>query len=633
MNYTTTRLRPTRSYPTYQFYAQIDAKSLRTNDVFHICILETLRWLRSRLRGFEELPPEILLPEPEDYRALTQDKLHSFSVTQGVTVDVVYAEKRGIWSFRIAEADMGANLGSANERLPVIGRTFQTDIAFTIRNEQVEMGVRTLCSDPYDCDVPCEVFRPTVVKAIAQHSEFTLHCNGFRLTSEPFHLDSKTAADHFAALLKDSTFDMPIVLIAESGYEESISDLPDPMQPIQMLSVKSGFHYGNINKEFKVDVSNAEIKVTTPVTIEKRPDEKVVPMISKVAPNKRKKRTEFPSDRLSAHMLGFAAVIIVQEKYIPMLKNKCGITLQSGDVAVYVHEKKIEHYTYKDWNANPEMFYSELRNALKNSPKRAAYHFGNVEFHSEARLQELRERRHEAVSLEEKCDILKQENRELKQQMQELQQQNADLRLNSDNFRAAQKKIALLDNALAASEEQVQVLRNFHSEREKAYRRSADLTAFYRMKADAAADFPLTKEKVCDWADENFSEEMILTTDARTALRKYDGALELRILCDGIFYLSAYAKYRRGELDHQMLLLYAERYGWEVSGCGKEALRMRKEDYMTTYAGRSYLLDQHIKHGVSAQVLLRIYFCWNEDLKKLIIGYMPGHLATVKRGS
>lgn len=35
--------------------------------------------------------------------------------------------------------------------------------------------------------------------------------------------------------------------------------------------------------------------------------------------------------------------------------------------------------------------------------------------------------------------------------------------------------------------------------------------------------------------------------------------------------------------------------------------------------GQKYILDMHIKHGVSAACLLRVYFCYDETLQKLII--------------
>lgn len=112
-------------------------------------------------------------------------------------------------------------------------------------------------------------------------------------------------------------------------------------------------------------------------------------------------------------------------------------------------------------------------------------------------------------------------------------------------------------------------------------------------------------------------------------MRKYSGSLDLAILCDGIYYLNAYSKYRRGEISFDTLSLYSDSYNWEVSNSGSGALRMRRDDYTVQLGDKKYLLDMHLKYGVKSQVLLRIYFCWDETAKKVIVGYMPDHLATV----
>ena len=50
MKYQTTNLQPIKRYPTYQFHADTAQKKLPVSQVFCICVLETLRWLRSRLQ-------------------------------------------------------------------------------------------------------------------------------------------------------------------------------------------------------------------------------------------------------------------------------------------------------------------------------------------------------------------------------------------------------------------------------------------------------------------------------------------------------------------------------------------------------------------------------------------------------
>ncbi len=633
MDYTTTKLRPTRTYPTYQFYALTDAKELSAPDVFHICILETMRWLRARLSGFDDLPAEIMLPEPEDFRSLDAEMLQSFTYTRGMAVDVVYAEKRGSWAFRITESDIGANHGKPNERPPVIGRTFQTDVAFKIDGNCVEVGVRTLCSDPYECKVPCEVFRPTLVKAIASSADLGVQRGGFRLDGKPFRLDSKAAAEHFTAMFEDPAFDLPLVLIAESGFEEIAPVLPDLNAPKDMLAATKGFGLGDVHKEFKLDLSKANLKTTAPKFADKPVKNAPKPTLAAPPKKERRKRMEFDTEKLAGTLLGFAVVVHVSEKCFPLLKNKCGIQISSGDIMVCCRGEETERHPYKAWSRDAEDFFRTFRDAMRQSPKRSDYQFGGVEFVSKARLRELSERRHETVDLTEKCEIYRQEKDELRRQVTELSQQNSDLRLSGENLRTTQKKLLSLQDELTAAENRIRALRKQQDEREEAYRRSAALVAFYREKADIAAEFPTVKDKICDWAEERFAQELVITPDARTALRKYETAFDLAILCDGLLYLSAYAKYRRGDLDADTLELYAERYGWEVQFCGKEALKMHREDYTVTIDGEESLLNQHIKYGVSAQSLVRVYFCWDDPRGKLIVGYMPGHLATKKKGT
>jgi hypothetical protein len=82
-----------------------------------------------------------------------------------------------------------------------------------------------------------------------------------------------------------------------------------------------------------------------------------------------------------------------------------------------------------------------------------------------------------------------------------------------------------------------------------------------------------------------------------------------------------------------MLNLYAEHRKWEIQGCGKEALKVHRDDYTITIDGEQYILDQHIKRGVRTEELIRIYFCWDDKSRKIIIGSMPEHLATVKKST
>ena len=186
----TTQLRQIKSYPTYQLHAYTRSSSSAAEDMFRICILETMKWLRSRLSRFDTLPEQIMLPEPEDYNLLSFDMLQSFSLSIGFNISVVFIESRGVWSFELTETDMGENPGTDRERPPVNGRTFRTEISFMLHNDCVEIGIRTICSEPSDTTAPCKVFRPAIVKMLAQNPMIGLR-NEYEMNGQPFDITHK----------------------------------------------------------------------------------------------------------------------------------------------------------------------------------------------------------------------------------------------------------------------------------------------------------------------------------------------------------------------------------------------------------------------------------------------------------
>ena len=42
------------------------------------------------------------------------------------------------------------------------------------------------------------------------------------------------------------------------------------------------------------------------------------------------------------------------------------------------------------------------------------------------------------------------------------------------------------------------------------------------------------------------------------------------------------------------------------------------------------MIKETFKHGIKAKGLARLYFCWNEELQKIVLGYLPSHLPTLK---
>lgn len=628
LEYIATRLQPIKSYPTYQLHAFTANDKMSADKVFCICVLETLKWLRLRLDQYDVLPQELTSPEPEDYESFSAEQLTSFNINVGAAMDCTFIPGQGVWSLRITEPDIGENLGTETERLPVNGRTFRTEISFRRHSDNVEIGARTTCSEPSGCNEPCSVFRPAVVRELAQNPDVGLVIEGFRLNGQPLMVTNQTELRNLERLLNSDEFDMPLAIVADSGYEQSVST--DIALPDKNALSFTGFESMNFTADLTADTSKVTIKTNAVKTGGKKA-EKEAPKDVPAEKTAEKKQPVFCCERLAFKTLGFAVVCFVTENCFGLLKNKLGISIAANEIIVLDNGRERERLHYSE--PTIENIYKRLKIELRDMLKRSAFTYGEVLFYSDARLADLRERRHENISLEDKLTIYKQENSELRAHNRELSQQNTDLQIGAENVRLLQKQM----KNLAAENEGLKVyIENSKKEaeaKEKAYRKAAELVAFYRQKAFDTAEFPTDKDEVCDWARRNFSGNIVIAPRAESALRKYSGALDTAVLCDGIYYLNAYAKYRKSEITEEELSLYAESYNWEVGGCGSGALRIHRDDYEVLVDGEKHLLDMHIKYGVSSQVLVRIYFCWDENARKIVIGYMPEHLATASQST
>lgn len=638
MPYITTQVQALKSYPTYQFYARAYPKTCSLIDVFHICILESLRWIRSRLQGLDHLPNELFAPEPDQFATFTDNTLTSFSYNNGFQIDVIYIDSLGVWSFRMTELDMGANLGTTRERAAVRGRSFTTEIAVQKQDSFTEIGVRTICSEPSDIDAFCEVFRPRVVKALTENPNLRLEHSGWILNGTPLIVKSKTELERFLSIFSDSERSMPIIVIADSKtdiQEQQSSDLVSaaPLITLDKYSL-TGFSRSAPEVDVTINADGFNSKSGLALQDIKKSKAKKKKITSGI--ETKQVKTKLPTLDYSslAHTLaGFAIVVFVEENYFKHIENKTHIAISHGTVLICPHQNTTERYLYEQYQNDLEGFYFQLRATVIEMQKRGSYSFGNVLFYSDAKLKEFHVKRHQNTSLEEKCSIYRQEKEELKAQIKELSQQHTDMQQTAEALRIAKKRMEVLSNELEEKERAYIELSNQMSSKESAYKRSAEIVQFYRQMIEVFAAFPKDKNAVCDWIEACYANDLLIAPRAQSELRKYSGQLDLATLCDGIVFLSAYARYKRKEMSEDTLNMYAERCHWEIQGCGKEALKMHRDDYTVSINGHQYVLDQHIKHGVHADELIRIYFCWQDDIGKLIIGSMPGHLATVRNST
>lgn len=420
MKYQTTNLQPTKRYPTYQFHARTAQKKLPAEQVFCICVLETLHWLRSRLKKFSSLPEDICTPEPAQYEAFSMQQLHSFHSSVGAAVDVIYLENRGLWSFQIIEPDIGANLGTPQERPAVSGRIFETEISFLLCKDDVEVGVRTICSEPSDSTAPCEVFRPMIIPALAQNPHVGFLKNGFLLNGKAMEIRKKSDIAYFDALCHAADFDMPLVVVADSGTVQKKLDLEQldvsAVPKLQPLSAELSAHNDMLHfYDRNVQMNEAESTVTKNLQqplnrrVKRHVSSKMKLKPEAALPAKAEtteKLPVFPFEKLAEKLLGFGVVCFVEHRCLEEFSRKYKLALQEGDMLILRHGSTAERYPYAQYARDMDGFSRQRKQELRQMLKRGAFTFGRILFHSDARLAVLQDSQQETLSLEERCRIL-----------------------------------------------------------------------------------------------------------------------------------------------------------------------------------------------------------------------------------
>ncbi|MCX4375237.1 MAG: hypothetical protein OSJ61_03610 [Lachnospiraceae bacterium] len=655
MPYTTTKIKAVKSYPTYQLHAESLAEKVSAEEVFKICILETYQWIRSRLESFDSIPVQLDMPSPDKYESLKLDELYSFSIDTGFTIDVVYVRSKKIWSFSITEPDMGANIGTENERQPVFGRSFCTDISFRIIDKSVEIGVRTVCSEPVDTTADCEVFRPALVKSLANNPLVGLK-EFFSINGQAVDVATKGAAERLIMYVEKYEDSLPIVLVCSAGTKVvgtsdetkhanlilinplKVLETIDPFSSSGIIFPKSRFTPDVREMEINVDLSNLNLDIKKPFEkAEKEKDSKISPIKvscdTRTGEEKAVQLDNIDYSLIARYSLGYAHVCFVSEQCIEYISNKFSNSLHTGDIVVIYGGEVIKKYGYSSYCDRMDEFQMELRKIIISLPKGRTVRYGKIRFHTDARLLEIEEKRTEYLSYEEKFSLLSIENDELKRKIKELEQLNVGKSVGSEEFRRTMKKVRSLEE----ENEKLQIIKKETSDKleliSTSYKYNAEIIEFYKYKAAIAARFPVHKDDICDWIEKEFSDCIILTPNVRSELKKYSGEMDVAMLCDGILFLHGYARYRKDEIDSKILDLYAETGKWQIEGCGVEALKVYKDDYSACVNGRKYLMDMHIKYGVNPRMLIRIYFCWDELSKRIIIGHMPEHLATLKQNT
>lgn len=91
-----------------------------------------------------------------------------------------------------------------------------------------------------------------------------------------------------------------------------------------------------------------------------------------------------------------------------------------------------------------------------------------------------------------------------------------------------------------------------------------------------------------------------------------------------------YRAYRKGQLSKDALTAQLQELGLRLSGSVAPSIAGEHgDDYFVKWRGRRWLMDAHLAKGGGRdqRYCLRVYFFWDPDLERVVVGEMPAHLA------
>ena len=146
-------------------------------------------------------------------------------------------------------------------------------------------------------------------------------------------------------------------------------------------------------------------------------------------------------------------------------------------------------------------------------------------------------------------------------------------------------------------------------------------------------EYPKTYREIPDWVSQQFAGRLELHKKALKCLKDNPVYPDIELLCKAIEFLGKYYyEMKTGRLDKNECDEIRKKLGIENSPTGSIASAGRHKDaYYVDYDGRRRRLEMHVKGGKSMNSSedserFRIYYFWDDDDQRVVIGHLPGHL-------
>lgn len=143
-------------------------------------------------------------------------------------------------------------------------------------------------------------------------------------------------------------------------------------------------------------------------------------------------------------------------------------------------------------------------------------------------------------------------------------------------------------------------------------------------------DIPDRYEDMEKWIEKYFSGKLILLDRAKRSIKKAEYA-DVKLVYKCLILLGTeYISLRKGSLSQSDFDQHCKELGIEVTGSIADSRAGEMGDaYYVDYCGKKVKLEKHIRKGKvtrDPKICLRIYFFWDDEGEKVVVGYLPQHL-------
>ncbi len=597
-------LLPNIRYPTYQLHAYAGAKQAEKESVLTIAVLETVKWLRQRFRAFD-LPAELDLPDPEHYEDFDWSELRSFHLDMGYKLEVIWIEEQSRWVLQLTEPDLGARHGSGEDkRPPVPGRLFETNVSYLLKEDKVECAFKTVVHEPAGTTSPCEVFRLAFIKHLARNPLVRLHKN-WPVTDKAHVLSTKGRLKRLQTWLVDPKRMLPALVAFE--YTEK-------KQPFSLFHVPTIRAFDEL-LSFQLPKSR----------------------LPEMAAQDLKPRLPFAVSDFARYKMGYAQVFILPAGQKKMFTEMTGLPVQSGEALILeplTFGGAVKRYPYAASKHGRKKVQKDIDQYIQTYPKGKDIDFGDCLFINDAKdlvhkqvLGIYQSAEEAALAYEEKTRTLENQHRERQNALRK------DIQGREEKTNKLQEKI----RELKMEKEQLRVEL---ARQEKKAKKQLSLKEQEIKRWELIKERPQKPEEIPGWVKQFFEGRLIFHDRARDMITKVSPEkVNLPLLCDALEFLAEeYRDCLTGSLtEEERDQICSQKYGrpFEVVYSKGRSVEKYSADYKIKYylgyKGKPVesALDLHLKVGNDPDNLLRIYFLYDKEKKRIVVGSLPEHLRTV----